>query len=136
MKYLLDSNAWIAVFRGRSDSLVRSLEGCTPTDIVLCSVVLAELWHGVFRSRADDQARNRHLVEQLPSRHLSLAFDDAAAMEAAAIRAGLAAAGTPIGPYDLQIAAIARNRQLVLVTNNTAEFSRVPNLVVENWQHR
>ena len=134
MKYLLDSNAWIAVFRGRSHSLVRSLEVCTPTDIVLCSVVLAELWYGVFRSRTEDQARNRILIEQLQSRHLSLSFDTEAAMEAAAIRAELAAAGTPIGPYDLQIAAIARNSQLVLVTNNTAEFSRVPNLLMEDWQ--
>jgi tRNA(fMet)-specific endonuclease VapC len=103
---------------------------------MLCSVVLAELWYGVFRSRNDDQTRNRSLVEQLQARHISLPFDNEAAREAAAIRAELASAGTPIGPHDLQIAAIARNKQIAIVTNNFAEFSRVPNLAVENWQQR
>ena len=64
----------------------------------------------------------------------SLPFDDAAAAEYGRIRAQLAAAGTPIGPNDLMIAAIARDRQLTLVTHNTREFSRVSGLLMEDWE--
>jgi tRNA(fMet)-specific endonuclease VapC len=42
--------------------------------------------------------------------------------------------GTPIGPYDLQIASIALSRDLILVTHNTREFSRVKDLVIEDWE--
>ena len=50
------------------------------------------------------------------------------------IRAQLAAQGTPIGPYDLQIASIALANRLTLVTHNTSEFSRVPGLALEDWE--
>lgn len=64
----------------------------------------------------------------------SLPFDDAAAEVYARIRADLAKLGTPIGPHDLQIAAIALLHQQIVVTNNVREFSRIPSLVVEDWQ--
>lgn len=65
---------------------------------------------------------------------MSLGFDDAAAEIHAQIRHQLETAGTPIGPYDLQIAAIALDSGLTLVTHNTAEFSRVPGLTIEDWE--
>jgi predicted nucleic acid-binding protein len=58
----------------------------------------------------------------------------AAAVEYGRIRGHLAAAGTPIGPNDLMIAAIAQSRRLTLVTHNTREFSRVPGLLIEDWE--
>jgi tRNA(fMet)-specific endonuclease VapC len=61
-------------------------------------------------------------------------FDSAAAAEAAKIRASLEAMGQPIGPYDTLLAGHAMSLQLVLVTNNTREFSRVVGLALENWQ--
>ncbi len=61
-------------------------------------------------------------------------FDLAAARHFGEIRAELQQRGTPIGPYDLQIAGIARANQLILVTNNLNEFSRVPNLTCEDWE--
>jgi tRNA(fMet)-specific endonuclease VapC len=64
----------------------------------------------------------------------SLPFDDAAAEVYGQIRAELTRRGTPIGPNDLLIAAIAVARNLTLVTHNTAEFSRVPNLHFEDWE--
>jgi tRNA(fMet)-specific endonuclease VapC len=64
----------------------------------------------------------------------SLPFDDRAAEHCGEIRALLAREGRPIGPYDLQIAAIARAAGLILVTRNVSEFTRVPNLTIENWQ--
>jgi tRNA(fMet)-specific endonuclease VapC len=63
-----------------------------------------------------------------------LPFDDEAAVVHAAIRRHLEAAGTPIGPYDSQIAAIALVHGLTVVTHNTAEFARVPELKLEDWE--
>jgi tRNA(fMet)-specific endonuclease VapC len=63
-----------------------------------------------------------------------LEFDQEDARQAGEIRAALAAAGTPIGPYDVLIAGQARARSLVLVTHNTGEFSRVSGLNIEDWQ--
>ncbi|HYH67125.1 MAG TPA: type II toxin-antitoxin system VapC family toxin, partial [Urbifossiella sp.] len=61
-------------------------------------------------------------------------YDDPAAEECGRIEAHLAAIGRLIGPNDLQIAAIARFRGMTVVTHNTAEFGRVPGLLVEDWQ--
>lgn len=64
----------------------------------------------------------------------SLPFDDAAAEICGEIRASLARQGTPIGPHDVQIAAIAIARGLILISHNTREFSRVDGLRLEDWQ--
>ncbi|BDI20727.1 hypothetical protein ANSO36C_65290 (plasmid) [Nostoc cf. commune SO-36] len=61
-------------------------------------------------------------------------FDDRAARLFGTIRVELGALGTPIGPYDLQIAAIAVVNNLTLVTHNTREFSRVSRLVIQDWE--
>jgi tRNA(fMet)-specific endonuclease VapC len=74
------------------------------------------------------------LVDELAAKYQSAAFDNAAARDYATIRAHLFATGQPIGPNDMLIAAIARSRGVMLVTNNVAEFSRVPGLMIENWQ--
>jgi tRNA(fMet)-specific endonuclease VapC len=73
-------------------------------------------------------------VEQLRRQFVSLPFDDHAGEEAGRVRAYLAGLGTPIGPNDLLIAAIALANGLTLVTHNTSEFSRVPGLNIEDWQ--
>ena len=65
---------------------------------------------------------------------VSLPFDDSAAEVYGRVRAQLEAAGTPIGPYDLQIAAIALANDLVLVTHNTQEFSRISGLRIVDWE--
>jgi tRNA(fMet)-specific endonuclease VapC len=65
---------------------------------------------------------------------ISLPFDDSAAMFFGQIRSQLESMGTPIGSYDLQIAAIALAHNLVLITHNTREFSRVDNLQLEDWE--
>ncbi len=62
-----------------------------------------------------------------------LDIDRQAATDAANIRAQLERKGTPIGPYDLLIAGLARSRNMILVTNNTKEFERIDNLLLENW---
>lgn len=134
MKFLLDSNAWIGHLRQTAPEVTRRLGTHPRSDIVLCSIVLSELLYGVRRSSPAHQQANLALVTQLRQQYVSLPFDDVAAEEAAEIRAHLAPLGTPIGPHDLIIAAIARANQLTLVTHNTVEFSRVPGLAIEDWE--
>ena len=89
------------------------------------------MWYGVAKSVQQEKNRSRLLtvLEWLPS----LPFAGQATEDFGNIRAHLAKQGTPIGPYDLQIAAIALAHQLTVVTNNTREFSRVPELMLEDW---
>jgi tRNA(fMet)-specific endonuclease VapC len=103
-------------------------------EVLLCSVVLAELWYGAERSDPNRRANNYALVNQLEARYQSLPFDNAAARDYAAIRAPLSHIGQPIGPNDIMIASIARSQGVTLVTHNTAEFSRVPGMLIEDWQ--
>jgi tRNA(fMet)-specific endonuclease VapC len=132
MIYLLDTNACI-VYLNRPMSLVRQkLQSLSPQDIAVCSVVKAELFYGAMRS--NNTTRTLALQEAFLNNFVSLPFDDAAATIYGRIRAELAASGTPIGPYDLQIAAIAMANNLILVTHNTGEFSRVNGLQIEDWE--
>jgi len=129
--HLLDTNAWIALLKN-NPQVVDGVRRVGIEDLFLCSPVWSELWFGACNSQriADNQARLRELAAQVPS----LPFDDRAAEHCGEIRVLLTRQGRPIGPYDLQIAAIARSAGLRLVTRNVSEFSRVPGLVIENWQ--
>lgn len=132
MRYLLDTNACI-VYLNRPISGVRQrLESLSPADIAVCSVVKAELFYGAMRS--NNPTRNLALQEAFLNNFVSLPFDDRAARIFGTVRAELMNFGTPIGPYDLQIAAIAIVNNLTLVTHNTREFSRVSGLAIEDWE--
>lgn len=132
MKYLLDTNVCIRYISGRSPNVLQKMRSTPADSIVVCSVVKAELFYGAMKSQRPQQTLAGHL--QFFSQFQSLAFDDAAAMIFGDIRADLARKGTPIGPYDLQIAAIALANNLTLVTHNTDEFSRVLNLQLIDWE--
>ncbi len=134
MSYLLDTNSWIALLRWRNAGLLERLKQHPPDEVLLCSVVLAELWFGAEHSSTAHRAANLTLVDELAAKYQSLPFDNSAAREYGVIRAQLFAAGQPIGPNDMLIAAIARNRGVTLVTNNSAEFSRVSGLQIDDWQ--
>ncbi len=132
MRYLLDTNVCVVYLNGRSES-VRDRLLATPTDeIAVCSVVKAELFYGACRSNNPQRTLERQRT--FLSRFISLPFEDEAAVLAGQIRAQLAGAGTPIGSYDLQIAAIALANNLTLVTHNTREFDRVGGLQLEDWE--
>ncbi|MBD2596531.1 type II toxin-antitoxin system VapC family toxin [Nostoc spongiaeforme FACHB-130] len=132
MIYLLDTNACI-VYLNRPKSGVRQrLTMLSPQDVAVCSVVKGELLYGAMRS--NNPVRTLALQEAFLNNFISLPFDDAAATIFGTIRAELAANGTPIGPYDLQIAAIAIANNLILVTHNVREFSRVNGLQIEDWE--
>lgn len=129
---LLDTNVCIQYLRGRNVLIRQRLAACPIKEVCLCSVVLSELYIGVLRSAQPVQ--NRADVDQFAAPFASLPFDDAAADACSRIRHHLERLGTPIGPYDLQIAAIALANACTLVTHNTQEFSRVPGLLLEDWE--
>jgi len=128
--FLLDTNVCVQYLRGKNMLIRQRLAACPAHEVCLCSVVLAELYVGVLRSA--QPAKNRADVDQFAAPLVSLPFDDAAADVYARIRHQLESQGASIGPYDLQIAAIALANGRTLVTHNTAEFGRVPGLVLED----
>lgn len=132
MKYLLDTNTCIRYLNGRSLAVAKKIHGTPAEQIALCSIVKAELYFGAKRSLAPVKTRSEQ--DEFLRLFQSLPFDDSAAEFYSDIRATLAAQGTPIGPNDLMIAAIAMANNLILVTHNTREFGRVPALHLEDWE--
>ena len=129
IRYLLDSNACIALLNASSRSLSARARRHSPASIGVPSPVAFELCYGAFKSRERD--RNLGLLDRMAFEIVP--FDAADARMAGLIRAELEARGRPIGPYDLLIAGQARARALVLVTANAREFERVDGLEVEDW---
>ena len=131
MAWLPDTNIWIHHLKNPGGVIEQRLTQLVPSDIVLCSVVKAELWHGAHKY----ERRERRLLalDNLFRQFISLPFDDEAARHYGAIRHELEARSEVIGPNDLKIAAICLVHGLTLVTNNTGEFGRVPGLKVEDW---
>lgn len=132
MSYLLDTNVCIQFLRQRHAGVVRRIQSHQPSELRLCSIVVAELYYGSERSA--QAALNRTKVDAFVRPYVCLPFDDEAARTHARIRRHLEIVGTPIGPYDSQIAAIALVHGLTLVTHNTTEFGRVPGLQAEDWE--
>ena len=132
MKYLLDTNLCIIYLKGRNLNLKQKLESVAIQEIAVCSIVKAELCFGAMKS--SNPERNFALQQAFLEQFVSLPFDDLAATTFGVIRSQLEIKGTPIGAYDLQIAAIALANNLILVTHNTQEFRRVEGLQVEDWE--
>ncbi|NKB69417.1 MAG: PIN domain-containing protein [Candidatus Latescibacteria bacterium] len=130
--YLLDTNACIRVLNNTSPPLIARLRQCDAAQIHLSSVVKAELLFGARHSAR--VAANLQLIERFAVPFTPLPFDDLCADHYGLIRADLAAQGQPIGPNDLLIAATARAFDLTLVSHNTAEFTRVVGLRIEDWE--
>ncbi len=133
MNHLLDANACIDHLRhGPASKVSAKLLAAPVGSVFLCSVVVGELLFGARRSRKASVTLSQ--VRAFCSPYVSLPFDDRAADEYSVIRALLTSLGQLIGPNDLLIAAIALANGLTLVTHNTTEFSRVPRLLLEDWQ--
>jgi tRNA(fMet)-specific endonuclease VapC len=132
MTYLLDTNAWATYLNRSNSSVAKKVAQIGAGDIRLCSIVKAELYFGAEKSARRNA--NVQLLTQLFAAFASVPFGDAAAECYGRIRADLSKAGTPIGPNDLLIAATAVAEQCTLVTHNVREFSRVPGLIIEDWE--
>ena len=130
MRYMLDTNVAIHTIRHRPLE-VRAKFIAQQGRMCISTVSLMELIYGAEKSTQPD--RNLRDIEGFASRLRILAYDREAAMHTGRIRAALARAGTPIGPYDQMIAGHARSRGLIVVTSNTDKFERVPGISVEDW---
>ena len=132
MIYLLDTNACIQYLVRCNSPVAARMAAIPRQEIVLCDVVKAELYYGAYKSSR--QSDNLELFEEFFGEFTSLPFDGMAAKIYGEVRANLERRGTPIGSYDLQIAAIALAHNLTLVTHNTREFSRVEGLLLVDWE--
>ena len=134
MNYLLDTNAVIALLKDQPPNVRNRLRRLVRrgVSIAVSTIVLYELWYGVARSQ-----RRRENAERLRvslSGNIDVArFDEDDAVTAGDLRAALETAGTPIGPYDLLIAAQALRSSATLVTANVSEFARVRGLDWQDW---
>ena len=130
LRFMLDTNIVIYVVK-RRPPLALALFNRHAGRMAISVVTLAELMHGAEKS--SQPLTNLAAVEDFCSRLEVLPYLPKAASHYGSIRAALERLGTPIGVNDLHIAAHARSEGLVLVTNNTREFERVPALQLENW---
>lgn len=130
MRYLLDTNILIAAMKGQA-ALRARLEATPVSELILSPVVLGELELGVAKSQhqVKNAARLAHMTANLPL----AALDAETSRHYGDLRAALESRGMPISANDCWIAAQARALGAVLVTDNVGEFSRVPELTVENW---
>ncbi|NLS18321.1 type II toxin-antitoxin system VapC family toxin [Rhizobium sp. P40RR-XXII] len=129
MKYLLDSNAVIALMKGHP-GFVSELRRHKPQDFAIPAIVAHELFYGAYKGQR--VAENLARVDGLQFETLD--FDREDARIAGEIRASLASLGTPIGAYDVLIAGQAVARDLILITHNVREFERVHKLRFEDWE--
>jgi len=129
--YLFDTNICIYIINKHPKKVVRNIYTLDPHYVKISSITVAELEYGVSKSGRREQ--NRIALYNFLSPLEIVPFDSRDAEIYGLIRAELERQGKPIGPYDLQLAAQALARELILVTNNTAEFSRIKQLNVENW---
>ena len=131
MRYLLDSNAVSVWARRSSGPFLSHLLTVSPTDLCISSVVEMEILFGIeLNGQFSYLPSIQALLRELPI----LAFDSSSAIQAAKIRAQLQREGRPIGAYDALIAATALAHNLIVVTHNNREFSRIAGLTAEDWQ--
>ena len=131
MAVLLDTNVCICFMKNTHPQLTEKLLSFDPDELLLSAITVFELEYGAEKSRWGEKNRKKLALFLAPFNILPLTVEDAIA--AGRIRGYLEQKGTPIGPYDVQIAAQALTRGIPVVTHNTGEFSRVPNLEVEDW---
>ena len=130
-RYMLDTDTCSYVMKRSRQAVLKRLQDVPVSDVCISVITKSELLFGVEmspRRQQDEEALGAFLA------HVEvLAFADEAALHYAKIRADLKARGAIIGANDLFIAAHARSLGFTLVTNNTNEFGRVQDLMVENW---
>ena len=131
MLYLLDTNTCIYFLNRSSERIISQFKKYSPSEIMLSSITVAELFYGAEKSKA--RKKNWAVVEEFVSNFGIVAFDEKSCQTYAKIRASLEKLGVPIGPMDLLIASISLAKNFILVTNNIKEFRRIKGLKLENW---
>jgi len=131
IRYMLDTDTCISLLKARPEKISRRLSRLPVEDVGISSVVAAELWYGVALS--EKKKHNEAVLRDFLDFIKVMDWPGGACPLYGRIRAHLKKKGTPIGAMDLLIASHAAFLNAVLVTNNSREFDRVPDLKVENW---
>ena len=129
--YLLDTNICIYAMKNTYPALSEKLFQIPPSEVFVSSVTVGELAYGCAKSSWSE--RSRAVMDLFLSAYTVLPFEQRDAVVFGTLRAELTKKGTPIGPYDLQIAAQGVARELTVVTHNTKEFIRISQLKLEDW---
>ena len=130
--YLLDTNICLFLKHKKPKRVLARLRSVVGKDVYISSVTVAELQFGVYNSQ--NVERNRISLTEFLAPFQIIDFDDRDAEFFGKLRSELKRKGQLIGPYDMLIAAQSLSRNLTLVTNNTKEFERMPDLMVEDWK--
>ena len=128
---LLDTNICVFLMKNKYPAATQKLLNSDPSEIAVSSITLFELEYGAAKSQWPE--KNRNNVKLFLAPFTIIPFDSNDAIAAGEIRKILEKAGTPIGPYDVQIAAQGLARGYTVVTHNTGEFSRVSDLQIIDW---
>ncbi len=128
---LLDTNICIHIINNSPRQVIEKIKSLEPPEVKLSSISVGELEYGVSKSK--NREKNRSALLLFLSAFDIVDFNDTDAEIFGIIRARLERKGKTIGPYDIQIASQAISRDLILVTNNVREFSRIDGLKLENW---
>ena len=128
--FLLDTNTLIYYFQGKG-MVAKHLLATPPGEVAISSVSLYEVEVGIAKS--PHPAKRRRQFDAFIAVVSVLSFDRLAARAAATLRVDLERRGLPIGPLDNLIAGVALTHRATLVTRNTREFSRLPDLTVIDW---
>ena len=129
--YLLDTNTCIYFMKNTYPHLTQRLLSHDPSELLISSLTVLELEYGAEKSNWGDRTRQKMAMFLAP--FTILPFDTNDALFAARILAYLERHGMIIGAYDIQIAAQGLSRGLTVVTHNTGEFNRIPELKLEDW---
>ena len=132
MGYLLDTCVISDFVKGEENTLKR-LKSTSPSDIFISSLTVMEVKYGLYIN-PERAIKIQSVIEIFLSSIVILPFGTEEAEQAAKVRSILKIAGTPIGSYDVLIAATALTNNHIIVTSNVREFQRVPSLKIENWR--
>ena len=131
MQYLLDTNICIYLIKQKPEKVIARFQTLSISDIGISSTTVAELEYGVYKSQK--QEKNKNALQQFLLPLEIIEFSQDAAVIYGYMRSDLESKGLVIGPMDMLIAAHSMSLDITLVTNNIREFSRIPNLLLENW---
>ena len=131
MRYLLDTNICIYIIKKKPESVIKKFEKLKVGSIAISTITLSELYFGVAKSSKPDE--NLIALQEFISPLEILDFTISDSVIYGKIRNSLEKKGLPIGAMELLIASIAKSNDLILVTNNVKEFSRIEDLKIENW---
>jgi tRNA(fMet)-specific endonuclease VapC len=133
MRYMLDTNICIYIAKVKPPKVLAHFKQLATGDVAMSVVTYGELRFGAQKSNRSDAALRTldEFIEAVPV----LPFDQGTGAHYGRIRFDLERRGLPVSNNDLWIASHCLQLGLTLVTNNEREFSRIPDLAIENWTH-